>query len=82
MNNFDTGEFSYVVENVIQETEFKKELKQLIEMINTYKEPKQYMEFKNDVYIVADGNWKKIRDFAKDIGEKHFGCMQELRDLL
>lgn len=67
MNRLDSGEFNYVVGNQIENVDLKHQLNILYSLIEEYKEPKEYLKSQNDVFIVADPNWKYIRDYAKNI---------------
>jgi hypothetical protein len=78
MNNIDSPDFSYVIDEIVQDSELKEELNELLSMVGLYEEPKIYRKYKNDVYIVADPNWKKIRDFAKSIKVKYYDYLRRV----
>lgn len=79
MNNIDTGDFEYVVNNLIVDPSLKENLQRLLSMIDKYEEPKSYRKCKNDVYIVADPKWKEIRDFAKNLKNSHSDFFDALK---
>jgi len=78
MNNLVSGDFNFVTEKIIKEENFKNDLFQLLRMLQLYEEPHSYKKWKHDAYIIADPKWKEIRDFAKQIRQKHFKLIQSL----
>ncbi|MEM1322225.1 MAG: hypothetical protein AAGG75_18330 [Bacteroidota bacterium] len=79
MENVSGTDFNYVVHQLVQDASLKADLVQLLALLDAYEEPKSYVQCRNDVYIVADPVWKKIRDFAKAIKQIHSVYLKQLQ---
>lgn len=66
---FDDNQIEYFIKNelyiICNDIVLLKEFESLIQMLNEYNEPEEYLKSHNDKYIIDDINWDKITKQSK-----------------